>query len=223
MRPTRQTSYNSRNASRLPYATTTSTSAVSPESTTLPSTDALASRVTTRVAIEKGKTIATRSESKGVTQATTKSKARRPGTDAVAEVEVDVLAGIVERKLVIEPKSAKSKEEICERAMRAVNAASKNLSMIVETGWKSSGSGEPSSSKKSGFLQSGTTVTDVEQYSKSIREGLRTLREHRPGDMDVERAACSAAGKLITLESVSKYELSKVVFTKMLYNSINLL
>jgi separase len=223
MRPTRQTSHNSRNTSRLPYPIATSTSAVSPESTTLPSTDALASRVATRLAIGKGKTVATRSESKGVTPATTKSKARRPATDAVAEIEVDVLAGIVEQKLVIEPKSAKSREEICEEAMRAVNAASKNLSIIVETGWKSSSSGEPSSSKKSGSSQSGTTVADVERYLKSIREGLYALREHRPGDMDVERAACSAAGKLITLESVSKHELSTVVFTKMLYNSINLL
>lgn len=214
MRSTRQTSSSSRATSQRPRATATSGStAVPPDPATLPSTDALASRIATRLTIGKGKT-ASATGSKGTGQAPAKPRMRRAGAGAVAEAEVETLAGIVEQKLTIGLTRAKSREEICEGAMRAVNTASKSLSAIVETGWKSSGGGDPSSSRKSGSLQDGMIAVDVERYSKTIREGLCTLREYKPGDMDVERAACSAAGKLISLESVSEHEPSTIESTK---------
>jgi separase len=80
--------------------------------------------------------------------------------------------------------------------MRAVNGASQGLTAVVKSGWKA-----PSvelSMKKS-------TATRHEAFSlaASARSALGDLRAISPGDVDVERAAISVAGKLLSIDMVS--------------------
>ena len=78
-------------------------------------------------------------------------------------------------------------------AMRAVNAASKSLSVVLETGWKAS---EAKTSDR-------TTASSVTKHAATARNDLVTLRALDPGQVDVERAASSIVGKLVGLEMVS--------------------
>ncbi|KAI0700451.1 peptidase family C50-domain-containing protein [Cytidiella melzeri] len=100
--------------------------------------------------------------------------------------------------------------------MRVVNSASKNLSTIVETGWKRSNGGQHSSSRlvpKPGSSKPDAIAFQVDACSRTIREGLCALREYRPGDIDVERAACSAVGKMIAIDS---YQSAMLILQDML-------
>lgn len=127
------------------------------------------------------------------------------------EAEAEALADAVERKLTIgetEVPRSKSRDELCVEAMREINTASTKLSAIVETGWKTpignlmaTGSGR---SVKPNPSDVDRTSLQVGSHAKAIRDGLAMLRENKPGDRDIERAACSAAGKLIALEAVSR-------------------
>lgn len=80
--------------------------------------------------------------------------------------------------------------------MRAVNGASQGLTAVVKSGWKAP-SVEPSTKK--------STATRHEAFSlaASARSALGDLRVISPGDVDVERAAISVAGKLLSLDMVS--------------------
>ncbi|KAI0634651.1 peptidase family C50-domain-containing protein [Trametes polyzona] len=73
--------------------------------------------------------------------------------------------------------------------MRTVNAASKALSSVLDSGWRAS----DSKSNKS------TAASAVKQATLARKE-LATLREIAQGEVDVERAASSLVGKLISLE-----------------------
>jgi hypothetical protein len=78
-------------------------------------------------------------------------------------------------------------------AMQSVNSASQSLSALVQSGWKKHSELPP---KKSSTLASANaSATSASKY-------LLTLREISPEDLDVERAASSIVGKLITLEMV---------------------
>ncbi|OCH85114.1 hypothetical protein OBBRIDRAFT_891378 [Obba rivulosa] len=85
-----------------------------------------------------------------------------------------------------------SAEQRRTEAMLAVNSASKSLSSLVQSGWKA-GSGSKLSK------QSRQDVSSTE-LARSARGGLRQLRELSPGDVDIERAASSVVGKLVSLE-----------------------
>ena len=80
--------------------------------------------------------------------------------------------------------------------MRAVNGASQGLTAVVKSGWKAP-SAEPSTKK--------STATRHEAFSlaASALSALGDLRVISPGDVDVERAAISVAGKLLSLDMVS--------------------
>jgi separase len=80
--------------------------------------------------------------------------------------------------------------------MRAVNGASQGLTAVMNSGWKAP-SVEPSKKK--------STATPHEAFglAASARSALGDLRVISPGDADVERAAISVAGKLLSLDMVS--------------------
>ena len=96
---------------------------------------------------------------------------------------VDQLAGNLATKLVIEGNPKRS-------AMLSVNAASQELSNVIQSGWKKS-----SSSSKA------TLQTTTSSASASVKH-VAILRNLCPDDVDVERAAASILGKLVALELV---------------------
>jgi separase len=88
-------------------------------------------------------------------------------------------------------------EECRFAAMRAVNGGLQSLAAVVQSGWKRLAEGGESSLGKKG-----TTLSDVQASSTSISTSLRKLRGLGSGDLDVERAASSFVGKLVSLEMV---------------------
>ena len=98
---------------------------------------------------------------------------------------VDQLAGDLATKLAIgNPESKLS-------AMLSVNAASQDLSRVIQSGWKKS-----SSSSK-------TTLQSTTLSASAAVKHVALLRNLCPDDVDVERAAASILGKLVALEMVS--------------------
>ncbi|RDX51597.1 hypothetical protein OH76DRAFT_1346650 [Lentinus brumalis] len=73
--------------------------------------------------------------------------------------------------------------------MRAVNAASKSLSALLE--------------QRSKTKSDRAAAESVTKQAISARKDLNVLRELSPGDADIERAASSMVGKLINLEMYS--------------------
>lgn len=153
---------------------------------------------TTRVAsTSKPTTITKASTSKLKTTATTK-----PITKSTTTTTPDELADQLAANLTItngkgKQKAPPSVEEKRLTAMRAVNAASQTLSATVKSGWKASS--EPSTVKgKKPSVTMSTAISSAAAVGKSLEE----LRLMSPGDVDVERAASSAVGKLIALEMV---------------------
>ena len=80
--------------------------------------------------------------------------------------------------------------------MRAVNSTSQRLTAVMKSGWKAP-SVEPSRKKST------TALHEAFGLATSVRIALRDLRVISPGDVDVERAANSVAGKLLSLDMVS--------------------
>ena len=76
-------------------------------------------------------------------------------------------------------------------SMRAVNAASKSLFEIVESGWKHT----PESAR-------GTRFSTANTHAAAAATHLSILRKLCPNDIDIERAALSVLGKLSSLEMV---------------------
>ena len=85
-----------------------------------------------------------------------------------------------------------SEDDLRISAMRSVNSASQELSNVVRSGWKKS---------LSNFSK--TTLSNAESSALTAEENLCVLRRICPQDMDVERAAVSVLGKLVTLDMVS--------------------
>ena len=90
----------------------------------------------------------------------------------------------------------KSPQEKRISAMRAVNGASQGLSAVMKSGWKALGV-EPTVKK------SAATPHGAFGLAASARTALGDLRVSSLADVDVERAAISVAGKLLSLEMVS--------------------
>ena len=85
-----------------------------------------------------------------------------------------------------------SEDDLGISAMRSVNSASEELSNVVRSGWKKS----PSNFSK-------TTLSNAESAALMAEGNLCVLRRICLQDMDVERAAVSVLGKLVTLDMVS--------------------
>lgn len=171
--------------------------------------DELAARMASKLTIDKGKGKERAGLLAPVTKPVLRPTARLRSRKILSfETDVDNLVEDVERKLTLvstEETSEKSVEQRCADAMRSVNAASKALSGVVESGWKASSRVNtptiPTSHKT--VPSTSDTMALVDRLGNSVRDGLAVLRALRPGDMDVERAASSAVGKLISLEYVS--------------------
>ena len=80
--------------------------------------------------------------------------------------------------------------------MRAVNSGSQGLTGLIKSGWKAP-SVDPSGKKST------TALHEAFGLVTSVRSALGDLRVISPGDVDVERAAISVAGKLLSLDMVS--------------------
>ena len=110
------------------------------------------------------------------------------------------LAGALAAKLTIsgskgKPKAAPkviSEDDLRVSAMRSVNLASPELSNVVRSGWKKS---------LCNFAK--TTLSNDESSALMAEENLCILRRICMQNMDVERAAVSVLGKLVTLDMVS--------------------
>ncbi|KAJ7173997.1 cysteine peptidase C50 [Mycena crocata] len=89
-------------------------------------------------------------------------------------------------------KATPTPEEQRVSAMRAVNAASQELSAAVQSGWRKSSDLPPTK-------RSPTFVSASASASQAAKQ-LALLREISPGDVDIERAAGSVLGKLVALE-----------------------
>ncbi|KAJ6597043.1 cysteine peptidase C50 [Mycena vulgaris] len=88
-------------------------------------------------------------------------------------------------------KGTLSPEEHRVSAMRAVNSASQELSSSVQSGWRRSSDVPPK--KSPAFVSANASATLAAKH-------LALLRGISPGDLDIERAAGSVLGKLVTLE-----------------------
>ena len=112
---------------------------------------------------------------------------RKPSTSKSlknATSSADSLAGDFATKLAIGNSDPKLS------AMLSVNAASQDLSRVIQSGWKKS------SSSSRATLQSTTSSA-----SAAVKH-IAILRNLSPDDVDVERAAASILGKLVALELV---------------------
>ena len=125
-----------------------------------------------------------------------------------ADISVDKLAEKLTSNLVISDVKGKrkvttlSEEQIRIDSMRAVNSASQQLSATIQSGWKKS--------SNKGSTQVATAVATAAKH-------LATLRQNSSGDVDIERAAMTVLGKLVSLELVrlSSWK-GRVLFTSLL-------
>lgn len=112
----------------------------------------------------------------------------------------DILAAKLSSALTLSDRPSKGKEKVvdpeeqCLSAMRAVNSASKRLSAAVTAGWRP----DESQPRTRGDL----TAHDMQKLVEDTASKLNYLREQKSGDLDVERAASSIIGKLLSLELV---------------------
>ena len=122
-----------------------------------------------------------------------------PVSKAGKQVAEDLADALVTKLTISGPKGKKkaapeviSEDDLRISAMRSVNSASQELSNVVRSGWKKS---------LSNFSK--TTLSNAESSALTAEENLCVLRRIRLQDMDVERAAVSVLGKLVTLDMVS--------------------
>ena len=150
--------------------------------------------------------MATRSKTRRA--AVAQEKRAETGRKAAAVSEGDITKRLASTLTISKAKGArngaatehsgaqKSSQDKRVSAMRAVNAASQGLTSVMKTGWKAPRA-EPSAPK--------STAARHEAFglAASARTALADLRVLSPGDVDVERAAISVAGKLLSLDMVS--------------------
>ena len=83
-----------------------------------------------------------------------------------------------------------------------VNVSLQTLSTAAQSGWKFT-PGETKNARKTNM-----DASKVDDATRTAKKALERLREITPDNLDVERAACSITGKLITLEMVSAKSLT---------------
>ncbi|KAJ7097786.1 cysteine peptidase C50 [Mycena belliarum] len=129
------------------------------------------------------------------------STTRRPASvrikQRVNNGPADQLAEKLSSLTISQPKT-KGKEKVVltpeeqrVSAMRAVNTASQELSITIQSGWRRSSDVHPK--KSPAFVSASASATVAAKH-------LALLREICTGDLDTERAAGSIVGKLVTLE-----------------------
>jgi hypothetical protein len=158
---------------------------------------------TRRREVERKLVMATTQRRRDATQTAAKGKTsntetrRHPRT-----VSADQLADALASQLTIsDGKKGKRKEaepsvsdgEKLITSMRAVNAASQALSALAQSGWRRS--------TETKLVKKGSMSSAVDA-SESASKHLAVLRSLSPSDINVERAAISVLGKLVTLDMV---------------------
>lgn len=178
---------------------TTSTRTRTTRTTTI-KTDELTATLATKLTISdpKGKNRAAETATQRVPSSRIRKTQAKDGEDAS---EVNGLAQELAAGLSLAGRSKqKSREERCTEAMKDINSASRGLSSIVESGWRYPSSSVPASRNSKSKEQDHAVV--AAGHATTARRGLKTLRELKTGDIDIERAASSLVGKLIALEMV---------------------
>ena len=166
-------------------------------------TDDLASRIEANLTIAdaRGKQKATERTLQRATSTRSATRKQKPIEGENAS-EVAGLATELASGLGLGGRSPeKTREERCMDAMREVNLSSRALSAIVETGWKSSQAVAASAQRSSSSRSRDQDLT-AKRHATAARDALKVLRDLKPGDVDIERAASSLVGKLISLELV---------------------
>ncbi|KIP07348.1 hypothetical protein PHLGIDRAFT_30059 [Phlebiopsis gigantea 11061_1 CR5-6] len=139
------------------------------------------------------------------TTATTSTTRTRPTRTASAKTD-DVTATLATKLSISDPKgkqrsqpAEKTREERIADAMREVNTSSRGLSGLVEAGWKKSRYSVATTQRTSKSKEPDNSSQAI-SYTESAKRALGVLRELKPGDIDVERAASSLVGKIVSLE-----------------------
>ncbi|PFH48873.1 hypothetical protein AMATHDRAFT_148907 [Amanita thiersii Skay4041] len=146
-------------------------------------------------------TVKSRSRSTTTTKKTTGTRQKITTPDELADALAENLAigegvrgGKGKQKAEADQQSRVEEEVSDEQkrtaSMKGVNTASQALSVLVQSGWKKSAESSKSSSSFTSVLESAETVS----------KHLRILRSLSPDDINVERAAISVLGKLVSLE-----------------------
>jgi separase len=123
-------------------------------------------------------------------------------TTVTAASAPDELATQVKTRLKVSKTASSSKRkaempsdsEIRRDAMQSINSTSQKLSKAIQEGWKSS------CTSKSDF-----SSAELQQLSKEAFLSISELRRISLDGMDVEKAAGSIIGKLISLEMVRHF------------------
>lgn len=197
MPPRKQPTTNTTTA-KAKVATTTRTR---PTRATTDKTDELTATLATKLTISNPKGRQRPTET--TTQRATSSRLRKEkATDGGSASDVTQLAQNLAIGLSLGSQlKERTREELCTDAMREVNSASRGLSSIVESGWKRSTS-SPTPAQRGAKSNQPDRESQASDYAVSARSALQMLRELKPGDMDVERAASSLVGKLVASEMV---------------------
>lgn len=145
-------------------------------------------------------------KSETLTQNPPTRRLRAPATSSTPE-PTDSLVAQFKTKLTLRqqrgstpPTQIASTHERSLDAMRTVNAASRGLSAALEAGGKSSDA--QAAGSKDAKSASNRDETTILEHTVAAIDGLKTLRELKPGDLDIERAAGSLVAKLLSLEQV---------------------
>ena len=138
---------------------------------------------------------ATQTAAKGKTSNTkTRGHPRTVSADQLADAlaaQLTISDGRKGKQKEAEPSVSDGEKLIA--SMRAVNAASQTLSALAQSGWRRSA--------ETKLVKKGSMSSAVDA-SESASKHLAVLRSLSPSDINVERAAISVLGKLVTLDMV---------------------
>ncbi|GJE92064.1 cysteine peptidase C50 [Phanerochaete sordida] len=165
-------------------------------------TEELTAKFETKLTISdpKGKQKAAEATTSKTTTTRTVVRKTRAAKDAEGSAEVAGLAKDFAKGLTLGSRQPeKTREERCTEAMQQVNSASRGLSALVESGWKSSAV-PPKAPQRTASSKQQDPAATAAQHATAATVALLELRELKPGDMDIERAASSLVGKLVALE-----------------------
>jgi len=118
----------------------------------------------------------------------------KPDTDALATqlAGLSIAKGKSKTKAAVEPTLELTDGQKVAAAMREVNSSSQSLSALVQSGWKKSTDASARSQRAS----------EIKALTATATKNLSVLRQLHSVVLDVERAAISLIGKLVSLEMV---------------------
>jgi separase len=120
-----------------------------------------------------------------------------PKSKLAGSITADQLVNELASKLTLNDGKGKQRAEESSQdtkasSMRSMNSVSQTLTGIIQSGWR----------KSSSDSASRATLVNANSSASAAAKHLAILRRLCPNDVDVERAAVSVLGKLVTLEMV---------------------